>query len=68
MALVADELVGGDVHELDVLRHDEMGSHLVVDVDDRLLQVALEDTGIVLHEAVDVADLYRVGLSGMDGH
>ena len=67
-ALVADELVGGYVHELDVLRHDEMGGHLVVDVDNRLLQVALEDACIVLREAVDVTNLYRVRLCSMDGH
>ena len=55
-ALVAYELVGGDVYELDVFRHDEMGGHLVVDVDDCLLEVVLEDTCIVLRETVDIAD------------
>ena len=54
--LVAYELVGGDVHELDVLRHDKMGGHLVVDIDDSLLQITLEDACIVLRETVDVAD------------
>ena len=43
-ALVAYELVGGDVNKFDVFRHDEMGGHLVVDVDDGLLEVVLEDT------------------------
>ena len=45
-----------------------MGGHLVVDVDDRLLEVVLEDTGIVLRKTVDVTDLYRIGLCSMDGH
>ena len=67
-ALVADELVGGDVHELDILRHDEMGGYLIVDVYDRLLQVALEDTCIILRETVDVTYLYRIGLCSMYGH
>jgi len=61
-ALVAYELVGGYVHKLDVLRHDEMGGHLVVDVDDGLLQVALEDAGIVLRETVDVTDADGIAL------
>ena len=67
-ALVADELVSGDVHELDVLRHDEMGGNLVIDVDDRLLKVALEDTCVIFRETVDVADLDRIRLCRMDGH
>ena len=35
--LVAYKFVSGDVHELNVLRHDEMGGHLVIDVDNCLL-------------------------------
>ena len=35
--LVADELISGDVHELDVLRHDEMSGNLVIDIDNCLL-------------------------------
>ena len=31
--LVADEFGGRDVHHLDVLRHDDVGGHFVVDVD-----------------------------------
>ena len=67
-ALVADELVSGDVHELDVLRHDEMGGNLVIDVDDGLLKVALEDAGVILRKAVDITDLDRIRLCRMDGH
>jgi len=67
-ALVADELVSGDIYELYVLRHDEMSGNLVIDVDECLLQVALEDTGVILREAVDITDLDCVRLCRMDGH
>ena len=33
-----------------------MGGNLVIDVDDCFLKVALEDTGVILRETVDVTD------------
>ena len=60
--LVTDELVGGDVHEFNVLRHDDMCGHLVIDENRWLAEVALEDTLIVRRELVDVTDADSVAL------
>ena len=61
-ALIADELVGGDVHELDVLRHDDVRGHLVIDENGGLAEIALEDALIIRRELVDVTDADSVAL------
>ena len=61
-ALVADEFVGGYVHEFDVLRHDDVRGHLVIDENRWFAKVTLEDTIIVGSELVDVTDADGVAL------
>ena len=68
-ALVADKLVSGDVHKFDVLRHDDVCRHLIIDIHGGLLEVTLEDTLIIGGELVDIMDGYCVfGLSKGRNH
>ena len=56
--LVAHQLVRRDIHELDVLRHDNMRRHLLIDQDDMLGVITGEV--ITVKMAPDIPHLHRV--------